>query len=328
MTSITLTAPAKVNIFLKVLNKRKDGYHNILTLFERISLADEIKISRSLRGIILSSDKFITRSPGDNIAYKAAGLILKYMQGPGSRVQGPGQGRGKRREKGVEITIKKRIPIAAGLGGGSSDAATTLMGINKLFGLKLKKAELMKLAKELGADVPFFILNKPFALGKARGDNLNNVDFRIRPWHLIIYPGNLKMSTKDIYETFDLEKGLAPRQGSGSSPGLLPKDLTRGRAGDKINLPLRHAMDLGEFKSMLYNDLQDTVIAKERMIGRVIKRLASSLDNKAIVSGSGPSVFCLYRTRREAIGAKEKLLASVPAAERKSWQVFVAGTQG
>jgi 4-diphosphocytidyl-2-C-methyl-D-erythritol kinase len=295
MTSIELTAPAKVNLFLKVLNKRKDGYHNILTLFERITLADEIKISKIPKGITVSSDKFITRDPKDNLVYKAAKLILAY----------------KKVKTGVRITIKKRIPIAAGLGGGSSDAASALMGINKLLNLKLKEAELVNLGKILGADVPFFILNTPFAVGKARGDELKKIDMKIRPWHLIIYPG-FKVATRTVYEAFD-------------APDFA---LTRKVGDAKIIPSLRHTMDLDGIDSMLYNDLQDTVIAKKEAIGRIVRRLASLLDKKAIVSGSGPSVFCLYRTRKETLEGKKKLFACVPASERKSWLSFVAGTQG
>ena len=154
MKSITLSAPAKVNLFLKVLNKRSDGYHNIYTLFERISLADKITITAIPCGIEVSSDKFITADPKDNLVYRAAELILK---------------KGKVGvKKGVKIRVAKRIPIAAGLGGGSSDAGAVLMGINRLFDLKLKQAELVKLGNKLGADVPFFLLNTPFASGDRR----------------------------------------------------------------------------------------------------------------------------------------------------------------
>src|SRR3989338_4424732 len=125
MTSIELTAPAKVNLYLKILNKRSDSYHNILTVFERISLADKIKISKapSHDNIIIYSDKFITKDPKDNLIYKAAKLILD---------------RNKVRS-GVKINLKKRIPIAGGLGGGSSDAAAVLLGVDKLFNLRLKR---------------------------------------------------------------------------------------------------------------------------------------------------------------------------------------------
>ena len=295
MTSITTLAPAKVNLLLEVLNKRKDGYHNIFTVFERITLADQIKISRRAQGITISSDKFITQNPKDNLVYKAAELIL----------------RNKKVKSGVNIFIKKKIPIAAGLGGGSSDAASTLIGMNLLFNLKIKRAELIEFGKHLGADVPFFILNEPFAIGRARGDELKNVNLKIRPWHLIIYPG-FKVATKLIYEAFDRSSNR----------------LTRRYADAKISPSLRYSMNLGELESMLYNDLQDTVIAENGKIGRVIRRLASSLDKIAIVSGSGPSVFCLYRTRKEASQAKKRLLYGTPVSERRGWQIFIAGTQG
>ncbi|MFA6142840.1 MAG: 4-(cytidine 5'-diphospho)-2-C-methyl-D-erythritol kinase, partial [Candidatus Omnitrophota bacterium] len=131
MNSIKLTAPAKVNLFLKVLSKRKDGYHNIVTLFERISIADEITISKIPNGIKFKSDKPITANLKDNLAYKAAELILRYA----------------RINSGVNIKLKKKIPVAAGLGGGSSDAASVLLGINRLYDLKLKTGVLIKLLK-------------------------------------------------------------------------------------------------------------------------------------------------------------------------------------
>ncbi|MDD5422282.1 MAG: 4-(cytidine 5'-diphospho)-2-C-methyl-D-erythritol kinase [Candidatus Omnitrophica bacterium] len=353
MTSIELTAPAKVNLVLKILGKRKDSYHNIYTLFEKISLCDRIRITKIREGIIVSSDRFITRSPKDNLVYKAAKLFL---------------GRHKLKY-GVKIDIKKKIPIAGGLGGGSSDAASVLMGMDRLFGLKIGRAGLLSLAARLGSDVPFFILDVPFAVGRGRGERLEKADVRKRLWHLIIYPG-FKVSTKDVYEAFDahqealvprrgsgsglkhlskasgvvrlahhtsnhpeLSRGkllpshLVPRRGSGSRPEHLPKALTTRHCGDRIIRQSAGSMDFGEIESMLYNDLEETVIAKKETIGKVIERLASSLNKKAIVSGSGPSVFCLYRDGKEALAAKRRLLGSLPAPERASWQVFVAKTE-
>ncbi|MFA4981598.1 MAG: 4-(cytidine 5'-diphospho)-2-C-methyl-D-erythritol kinase [Candidatus Omnitrophota bacterium] len=311
MTSIELTAPAKVNLVLKILGKRKDSYHNIYTLFEKISLCDRIRITKIREGIIVSSDRFITRSPKDNLVYKAAKLFL---------------GRHKLKY-GVKIDIKKKIPIAGGLGGGSSDAASVLMGMDRLFGLKIGRAGLLSLAARLGSDVPFFILDVPFAVGRGRGERLEKADVRKRLWHLIIYPG-FKVSTKDVYEAFDAhQEALVPRRGSGSRPEHLPKALTTRHCGDRIIRQSAGSMDFGEIESMLYNDLEETVIAKKETIGKVIERLASSLNKKAIVSGSGPSVFCLYRDGKEALAAKRRLLGSLPAPERASWQVFVAKTE-
>jgi len=289
MNSIELTAPAKVNLILKVLNKRKDSYHNLLTLFERISLADQIKISRIAKGIIVTCDRPVTDRPQDNMAYKAADLIL----------------RAAKVNAGIKIHIKKRIPIAAGLGGGSSDASAVLVGINKLLKLNIGKDKLMRLGAKLGADVPFFIFDEPFAIGRGIGDRLEKLNLNTKLYHLIIYPG-FKVDTKDIYQALDTSKRLTNRRG-----------------GDKMTLPKSR----NGLEGLLHNDLEAIVAAKRPVIGKVIKCLASSLGRKVMVSGSGPSVFCLCRTGKEAIEAKDKLLNSVPERSRKRWQVFIVWTK-
>jgi len=294
MNSITVKAPAKVNLFLKVLSKRADGYHNILTLFERISLADTIRISKIPKGIIVKSDRPITREPKDNLVYKAAEAVLA---------------RGKV-NSGVSIEIKKRIPIASGLGGGSSDAASTMLGINKLFKLRLDVKTLLTMGKGLGADVPFFLLDTPFAIGRGRGDILKAVKAKVRFWHLIMKAGS-KTATKDIYSVFDR-----------ASKHLTPQDESV-----KIQIPSKFRMDYAHVESMLYNDLERAVSLKKSVIDRILKSLAQLLGKRAIVSGSGPGLFCLYRTRREAIKAKDMVLRNMNARARAGWQIFVTDTQ-
>lgn len=303
MNSITLTAPAKVNLFLKVLNKRKDSYHNILTLFERISLADTVTVSKAPRGISVVSDRPITARPADNIAYKAAELILKRAG----------------IKSGVKIRIKKRIPIAAGLGGGSSDAAAVLSCINELFDLNIGKGRLMRLGAELGADVPFFLFNVPFAIGKSRGDRLEALNIGKKFWHILVYPG-FKVATKDVYRAFDASASLSINPEHSRRVDFA---LTRKYGDDKMAFP----KDWDRLGDLIHNDLGAVVVRKRPVIGKVIKCLVSSLDKKTIVSGSGPSVFCLYRTRKEAIRARRRLSRSVPAASRRGWQVFIVGTQ-
>jgi len=322
MTSITLAAPAKVNLFLKILNKRADGYHSILTLFERISLADVITISAISKGIKVSSDKFITADPRDNLVYKAAELILKYIMV---------NKRSKGIDRGVRIRMKKLIPIAAGLGGGSSDAASVLMGMNKMFKLGISRTGLMRIAARLGSDVPFFVSDTPFAVGKGRGDILVRAHIKAPLWHLIVYPG-FRLATRDTYEAFDHNlkirtRDLTHRHGSGPSPELLSKDLTEAGCDAKIRRCLTPSMDFCDLEPMLHNDLQDIAVAKNKNIGKVLQRLASSLGKRVIVSGSGPSVFCLYPTGKEAMRARRMLLKSVPPREMKGWQIFVSRTQ-
>jgi len=295
MHSITVKAHAKVNLFLKVLGKRKDSFHNILTIFERISLADTIKITEIPQGIIIESDKPITRDPKDNLCFKAAKAILK---------------RGKIRS-GVKIEIKKRIPVASGLGGGSSDAAAVLRGMNKLFRLRLSDKALLNMAKDLGADVPFFMLDTAFAVGRARGDELKVIRSKSRFWHLIIKAGS-KTATKDIYEAFD------------ASTGPVSKRLTLRQRDVKMFSPSKLRMDYAQAESMLYNDLERAVSLKKSAAGRILKSLARLLNKKIIVSGSGPSLFCLYRTRREAIRARDTVLRKMSPRQEPGWQIFVA----
>jgi 4-diphosphocytidyl-2C-methyl-D-erythritol kinase len=377
MTSITLDAPAKVNLFLKVLGKRKDSYHNILTVFEKISLADTIRISKIPSGIEVSSDRFITRSPEDNIAYRAARMLIRK----------------KRLKCGVRIQIIKRIPVAAGLGGGSSDAAAVLLGINRLFRLNLTKRALLGLGAALGADVPFFLLEKPFAIGRSKGERLEAIDSRKRYWHLIANPG-FKVSTKDIYNAFDAATSLGinpeqrrrvdrsgfaltrpasgvkmklsglkvgasirllaessdlsseafnlsslnakgeaenhamprptPMQPAHSSPPLKVRGFLRRRIKSLLKDGLA---DIGALESMLSNDLEEIVVYRNRTVGVMIRRLAGLLGRKAIVSGSGPSVFCLCSTGKEARRARKAFLSGLPGrGKRTGWQVFVART--
>ena len=171
----------------------------------------------------------------------------------------------------------------------------------------------MKLGSKLGADVPFFILDESFAIGMGIGDRLKTVKTRLGIWHLLVNPG-FHVPTKGIYQALDRAriKGV--------------KRLTTGPSGDKIHSLLEEAVDFGTIEPMLHNDLESVVVAKKAVLGVMIRRLAALLGKKAIVSGSGPSLFCLYRTRKEAQKARAVFLDSLPARKRVKWQVFVART--
>lgn len=321
MNSITVSAPAKVNLFLKVLSKRKDSYHNIITLFERISLADKIRISKIPKGIIVKSDVPVTRRMKDNLAYKAAEAVLK---------------RGGI-TSGVKIEIKKRIPVAAGLGGGSSDAAAVLKGVNALYRLKLADKTLLQLGEKLGADVPFFLMNESFAIGSGKGCGLSAVKSPLRLWHLLIYPA-FKVSTKDVYEAFDKHLTTRCRNDKIQALSLRLAGAVRRSQRDDTYLtkekrfgeggisPSNLRLDYDEAESMLYNDLEPAAIMKKAVLGGILKGLAHLLGKNAIVSGSGPSLFCLYGTRKEAVRAKTRVLRGVPERRRRGWQIFIVET--
>ncbi|MFH1645089.1 MAG: 4-(cytidine 5'-diphospho)-2-C-methyl-D-erythritol kinase [Candidatus Omnitrophota bacterium] len=156
MRSITVKAPAKINLFLDVLNKRPDGYHNIVTIFQRIALYDTIKVKKTAKYISLLCDSSDVPSGKNNIVYKAAKLMRAELG----------------IKDGLDITLKKRIPVCAGLGGGSSDAAAVIKAINLIFNLNLSPGRLRAIAANVGADVPFFLTDESCAIGRGVGERL------------------------------------------------------------------------------------------------------------------------------------------------------------
>ncbi|OGW55819.1 MAG: 4-(cytidine 5'-diphospho)-2-C-methyl-D-erythritol kinase, partial [Nitrospirae bacterium RIFCSPHIGHO2_02_FULL_42_12] len=181
--NLTLKTPAKINLFLHVKGKRSDGYHDIITVFQMIDLWDQIVLKRSQNLDVICSNPEIP-SGQENLIYKA---MLKIKEHSGYK-------------HGAKITLIKDIPVAAGLGGGSSDASATLFGLNILWGLGYDNERLKSFGRELGSDIPFF-LNGPAAIGYSRGDELiplaNNTDY----WFLITNPG-IPVSTAWAYSEF------------------------------------------------------------------------------------------------------------------------------
>lgn len=179
---INIKAPAKINLGLRVLSKREDGFHNLHTLFYPIhDLYDKLIIELS-DNFIFSSSKAITDNITDNLAVRAKELLEKEFG----------------RKLNIKINLEKIIPTGAGLGGGSSDAAAVLVSLNDMFDLKLSHKNLIELALTLGSDVPFFIRPKP-AIGKSRGEILEFIDFEINKYILIVNPG-IHVSTKDAFQ--------------------------------------------------------------------------------------------------------------------------------
>jgi 4-diphosphocytidyl-2-C-methyl-D-erythritol kinase len=277
-----LRAPAKVNLYLKVLSKRPDGYHNIRTIFERIAIFDRI-ILRPLKKneIKLSCDNPEVPTGKESLIYRAIDLLKK----PSSR--------------GVDVKILKRIPVAAGLGGGSSDAASVILGLNKLWKLSLGLSRLMELGKILGADIPFFLRNTSFAVAGERGDEIVPLGWKkTKFWHLVIY-SPVKVLSKDIYSMYSKNRVPPPRWNRGSTGAVE--------------------------RGFLHNDLERVVVKKEPVVGR-IKAALSRIGVKSLVSGSGPSVFSIFEKRKEAMSARDKLVRRFPFTNNKGWQIFIVPT--
>ncbi len=181
-----ILSPAKINLFLHILGKRPDGFHDLLTLMCCVTLYDILSIETGYKNISVSCTDPEIPTDERNHAYRAADLFLKKLD----------------KKDGFRIHIDKKIPAGAGLGGGSGNAAAVLSGLNKLFGNPFPLSEIMKMGLEIGADVPFFLFKKP-ALATGIGNKLEEYPVKIPYKILIVYPG-FGVSTKDIYNNLNL----------------------------------------------------------------------------------------------------------------------------
>ena len=252
-----IKAPAKLNLYLKVLGKRPDGYHEILSIMVPINIYDEIQIQKYNRsGIKLECNDPSLPINEKNLAFKAAKI---YLSKAGVK-------------DGIYIKLLKNIPIAAGLGGGSSDAAAVLKGLNIIY-KKLSKNELIELAIELGADVPFFFQERP-CIAKGIGEILEPLP--PRKLYFVIVTPPIHVSTAWVYNQFKL-------------------DLTKSEQSS-----IKDLWEKGEIENLLKNDLEKVTI-KHFSVIKKIKELLIKIGAKGVLmSGSGPSVFGIFDSEKEA----------------------------
>lgn len=266
--SKTFLAPAKVNLILKVLHKRDDGYHELYTIFQAISLYDELEISLTKGDdIVVTSDSMSVPDGPDNLVYRAVQLFFKEA---GS-------------DSGAVIRLKKRIPVGAGLGGGSSDAACTLLGLNELCGSLLGQDALMRLAGMLGSDVPFFIMGGS-VIGRGRGEVLEPIDIPLFDY-VLVNPG-FEVSTAKAYANLDLTK--------------INEDNKLTYSTEAFEDPLR-------LVALLSNDLEAVTERQHPRIGELKRMLLDNGAAGALMSGSGPTVFGVFRRGQDAKRAYEAL---------------------
>jgi 4-diphosphocytidyl-2-C-methyl-D-erythritol kinase len=288
---INITARAKINLFLEVTRRRTDGYHDLATLFARVSVADKLSFKKTAApGIKL---KVKNGPPGlnqeDNIVHKAA---VKFFGSFGIR-------------PAVEINLKKNIPVGAGLGGGSSDAAAALLGLSKLYRLpRSAGGRLMRIAAGLGSDVPFFMLGASAAQGTGRGEKLKALKLAGRlPSIVLVYPG-VPVYTKEVYGRLKL-----------GSPAAVRARLAGFR---ELLALLKRGQFTRERASLLFNRLEDPVLPRHRAVRLARERLMKFGADAVLMSGSGASVFAL---------CWEKAAARRVAAEAgriRDYRVFLA----
>jgi 4-diphosphocytidyl-2-C-methyl-D-erythritol kinase len=254
---------AKINLTLEILAKRQDGFHELASLVHTVSLADDLRIEAA--DALLTRVEGLDIDPDTNLVSHAAALLSRTLA----------------ERRGAELSLVKRIPAAAGLGGGSSDAAATLVGLNALWGTRLKFTELTELAAELGSDVPFFIRGGAAAM-RGRGEQLEPLPARIGQWLvLVVPPHDITDKTRRVYAA------------------LTPNDFTDGdltqRASNRLmrQEPLEEAELVNGFERaarVVFSGLSETWQQAEARCGR-----------RFFLSGAGPALFALARDRRDAI---------------------------
>ena len=277
VTELTLKAPAKINLCLAVLGKRTDGYHEVEMLMQMVGLFDEVHVSRTGTGISVECDAPGVPSGEKNIAYRAAAEMLKLSGGA----------------HGLKIGITKRIPVAAGLGGGSSDAAAVLAAADRLFGLGLGPDRLSGIGARLGMDVPFFF-HGPTAVARGRGEVLTPLPPLPKLRLLLVNPG-FETSTSWVYN--NLRLGLTKKAGC-----------------NKI-----HRLTIRNIAENLRNDLETVTQAAHPVIAEIKHELLASGAQGALMSGSGPTVYGIFDSEDGRQKATERL-------DRRGWLLYPADT--
>jgi len=266
---LSVKAPAKINWFLRILRRRDDGYHDIVSLMQCISLYDELTLHHA-DSVIVEGNMDIPMS--ENLIYRAASLLKEHSGYPG----------------GARISVKKQIPLSAGLGGGSSDAAYTLSGLNALWQLGLGNEELCSIGSRVGSDVPFFF-HAPVAVIEGRGDRITPMHVEWR-FTLLLVKAAVDISTRWAYEAHDM---------------LSKRRLTNEPIDIKLFCQALEGQDFPLLSRMLFNDFEDIVLREYPVVGEIKRVLREMGAEVSLMSGSGPTIFGLFRNRETAEKARE-----------------------
>ena len=269
-----LRALAKINLGLDILRKREDGYHEVRMIMQTIQMYDVLEMKKVKKpGISLTVNYPYIPNDERNLVYKAAKLLMDEFQ----------------IKEGVEIRLEKFIPVAAGMAGGSSDAAAALVGINRLFKLGLSEKELMDRAVNIGADVPYCVM-RGTALAEGIGEKLTRIA-QVPDCYVLVGKPGISVSTKTAYESLQLDK----IQVHPDIDGMI-KDIENG--------------DLLAMTEKMGNVFEPGIIGKYPVIGEIKELMEANGALKAMMSGSGPTVFGIFDSREKMEAAAAVLRES------------------
>ena len=298
MNSVSLLAPAKINLYLKIVGDRLDGYHELVMLMQSIELSDILRFHlNGTENIRLFCDNPQVPTDQSNLIFKAVNLLKdKYRDA-------------YHNFGGVDITLDKRIPIAAGVAGGSGNAAATLVGLNLLWKLNLNLEQLTLLAAKLGSDVPFSLVGGT-ALATGRGEKLQGLPPLEQLWLVLAKYESLGISTAWAYQTY--RKNFSHTYGQNKQE----------------NFPLLDAViakDFEQIGKLLHNDLEKVVLVNYPQVQNLRDILGQFGTIGTMMSGSGPSVFTLCRTEQEALQIQQQLKSQINDSDLKIWTTRLIG---
>ena len=296
MRSVSLPSFAKINLDLRILGTRPDGYHDLRTIFQSMALFDTVTVTVRRGPIAVTCDEPDIPTDQRNLVWKAASLLHRVATGKSSA------------PRDITIDLRKRVPSEAGLGGGSANAAMTLLALNKLWKLGLDLATLTRIAARLGADVPYFLVGGT-ALGLGRGDDIYPLA-DMPPVHVVILRPGFGVATSDAYTWLDEETRRTPKD---PTPRAIPAGWPA-------------------WSATLRNDLEAPVIRHHPAIGRIRQSLLDAGAAFAAMSGSGSAVFGLFEradaARRTAndLARPGWLSLHTRTLDRREYTRRVAGT--
>ena len=271
MDKLQLKAYGKINLGLDVIRKRPDGYHDLDMIMQMVDVYDDVIIEKKAgEEIVVKADAAVLSNGKDNLAYMAAKMLFDEFG----------------IKSGVEITIHKRIPIAGGMAGGSSDCATTLIGINEMFNLGLSKQQLMERGVKLGADVPYCVLGGT-AIARGIGEVLTPLPTPPQ-CHVIIAKPPISVSTAYVYGH------------------IRPDEITKRPDIEQMTLAIKE-QDLNKLSDLLYNVMEEVTVSEYPIIEKLKSIMLENGALNSIMSGSGPTVFGLFDDREKAQAAMKAL---------------------
>ena len=281
---LVFKTPAKINLGLFIIGKRSDGYHDLETLFQMVSLYATVELESLENKIELVCDDPRVPTDESNLMIRAARLLQDRFP--------------DRSGLGCRMVLKKKIPMGAGLGGGSGNAAGVLMGLNQLWDLKLESAELSKIAAQLGSDIPFFLC-APSALGEGRGERLTALPSP-KKFHVILVFPRIPMATAEVYKALNF-------------------DLTKNLKNIKILREFFSQSNIISLGAHLHNDLEPVVIKRLPVVEGIKGKLRSLNAAGTLVSGSGSTVFGIFEDSKVA----EQAFAR---CREEAWDAFLTET--